>query len=151
MTNEVRRRLAEFSWPYAQHDPDARRQLARRIEDRARRQDILTYSDLVRGVTFRLPNVNSGRPFEIDVHEWSELDRAIIGDFLGYISAETYERAGIFGSAIVVTKGDGTPGPGFTKFMRDLGILTGSSETAALECWVREVERVYAWYRQPGH
>jgi hypothetical protein len=151
MTIDVRRRLAEFNWPYAQQDPDAKAELARRIEVAARRQELLTYSELIGGVSFCLPNVNVGRPFEIDPLDWSELHRTIIGDFLGCISAETYERAGIFVSAIVVTKQDGTPGPGFTQFMRDLGVLSAPSEDAATECWVREVQRVYAWYRRQGH
>lgn len=139
--NDVKRKLAAYQWAYAVNDPDAKRVLANRILEAARRQKLISYSDLVKGVTFRLSNVNGGRPFEII--DWTDLHRAIIGDFLGSISADSYSRAGVFFSAVVVTKDDGTPGPGFTNFMRELGVLSGSSQTAALECWVREVEKVY--------
>ncbi len=150
--DEVKQRLAEYEWAYGAKDLRARRELADRIIATGRDEKLITYSGLVRGVTFRLPNVNQGRPFEIDVSDWSDLHRAIIGDFLGCISAESYVTAGIFLSAIVVTKDDGTPGPGFTNFMRDLGVLAGSSQTAALECWVREVQKVYEWCQKskPG-
>lgn len=151
MTKEVKRRLTEFEWHYADQDPCASRELSRRIAQAGRRQELITYSNLVRGVTFQIPSVNEGRPFEIDPNDWSDLHRAIIGDFLGCISAESYERAGVFASAIVVTKADGIPGPGFANFMHDLGVLSAPSETAALECWVREVEKVHAWYRTSGH
>lgn len=104
---------------------------------------MIPYSDLVRGVTFHLANVNGGRPFEIV--EWTDLNRAIIGDFLGCISADMYCSTGVFLSAVVVTKDDGTPGLGFTNFMRDLGILSGPSQTAALAGWVREVKKVFEW------
>ncbi len=147
---DVERRLAEYNWPYAQHDPDAQSELMRRIEAKAKQEDVLTYSQLIKGVTFSLPSVNDGRPFMMDPHELSELDRAIIGDFLGSISADTYRRAGVFISAIVVTKNDGTPGLGFTTFMRDLGLLTAQGADAAFAHWVREVQSVYTAYREQG-
>lgn len=139
--DDVKRRLASYQWHYADNDPRAKGPLTDRILETARRQKLITYSDLVSGVTFHLGNVNDGRPF--DMTEWTHLHRAIIGDFLGCISADSYAKAGIFLSAIVVTKDDGTPGLGFTNFMRDLGILSGRSQAAELECWVREVEKVH--------
>ncbi|HYS05514.1 MAG TPA: hypothetical protein VEW47_10015 [Candidatus Dormibacteraeota bacterium] len=151
MSAEIRRRLAEIEWAYGDQDPRASKVLSSRIQKTARGQGLITYSDLVRGVTFQLPNINEGRSFEIDVNNWSELDRAIIGEFLGYLSAESYERAGIFVSAVVVTKDDGTPGAGFTKFMRDLGVLGAPSDAGALECWVKEVQKVHKWYGRSPH
>ena len=145
---DVERRLAEYNWPYAQHDPDARMELTRRIEAAARQGKLLTYSDLIKGVSFCIPNVNAGRSFGMDLHDLSELDRAIIGDFLGCISAGTYRSAGVFVSAIVVTKHDGTPGMGFTKFMRDLGLIPSTSADAAIERWVREVQNVHSLYQK---
>jgi len=113
-----------MNWPYASRDPHAREEIGNRIAVAARKQELVNYSKLVRGVTFTLPNVEGGRPFQIDVADWTDLHRAIIGDFLGYLSAETYSHAGIFISSIVVTKDDGTPGYGFTEFMREIGVLT---------------------------
>lgn len=139
--DDITRRLASYQWHYADNDPRAKGMLTDRILETARHQRLITYSDLVSGVTFQLRNVNNGRPF--DITEWTDLHRAIIGDFLGSISADSYAKAGIFLSAIVVTKDDGTPGFGFTNFMRDLGILSGRSQVEELGCWVREVKKVH--------
>lgn len=144
--DDVKRRLASYQWPYADSDSRAKGLLTDRILEAARRQKLITYSDLVSGVTFEMRNVNDGRPFAIT--EWTDLHRAIIGDFLGRISADSYVNAGIFLSAVVVTKDDGTPGFGFANFMRELGILSGRSQAAELECWVREVQKVYEWGRK---
>jgi len=49
------------------------------------------------------------KPRVIDVSDWQELDRAIVGDFLGYISMRSYERAKLCSSALAVSKMDGSP------------------------------------------
>src|SRR4051794_21544648 len=91
-----------MKWKYADKDPMALAELERRIADAARRRSLITYSDLVRGVRFNLPNLRE-RERTIDVADWQELDRAIVGDFLGYISQRSYERQRFFSSALVVT------------------------------------------------
>ncbi len=146
--DQIKKRLATIKWYYTDKDLRARQELADRMAQTARRQDLITYSDLIKGVTFKLPNVNGGQPFQIDPYEWTDLHRQIVGDFLGSISAESYRRDGIFVSAIVVSKADGTPGLGFVNFMRELGILTGPSEVAALEHWVEEVRKVHGRYKR---
>lgn len=146
--NQVKRKLADYSWNFANRDPRALKELEKRIINTARRQDVITYSDLVKGITFSLPNVNGGQPFQIEPDDWSDLHRAIIGEFLGCISADSYAKFGIFLSAIVVTKADGTPGQGFVNFMRELEVLTRPGEDAAIEFWVNEVRKVYKFYKQ---
>ena len=144
--NQVKRRLSKYNWNFAGDDPPALNELEKRIIDTARRKDLITYSDLVNGITFSLPNANRGQPFQIAPDDWTDLNRAIIGDFLGYISARSYAQSGIFLSAIVVTRADGTPGQGFVEFMRELEILTKSGEAASIECWVNEVHKVHEFY-----
>lgn len=86
--------LASTIWRYADADPNAKAELARRISDAGRKLQLITYSDLTRGVTFTLPTVNGGQPFQIDVTDWLDLDRAMLGDFLGAISARATRKPG---------------------------------------------------------
>jgi hypothetical protein len=74
-------RIRAIRWYYADHDPAARAELERRLADAARRGDFVRYSDLVRGIVFHLPNVQSS-PLELGVPEWIDLHRAILGEFL---------------------------------------------------------------------
>ena len=49
-------------------------------------ESFITYSNLVAGVRFNLPNIRGGER-TIDIGDWSELDRAMIGGFLGYFES----------------------------------------------------------------
>lgn len=140
--------LSSMKWKFAEYDPGALDELERRIEETARRQDLITYSDLARGVSFTLPTVNYGAPFEIDTSDWSELHRAVIGDFLGYLSYQSYLRYEVFISALVVTKDKRQPGFGFAELMRETKVLARSGNDAAVECWALEVRKVYKAYLQ---
>jgi hypothetical protein len=143
--DEAARLLAEMDWAYADADLAACAELARRIAVVGRtRNDFLNYSQLVEGVTFRLANVANGKPFEI--REWTNLDRAIIGSFLGRIAADTYQRGGFLASALVIGKETNGPGEGFYGLAEDVGLLRSSSETARLQFWIDQVERARAWY-----
>jgi hypothetical protein len=71
----------------------------------------------------------------------------MIGEFLGYISWESYQRGRILASALVVTRDDGTPGPGFANMVRDLGLLDSSDPMAELACWANEVRKAHRWYQ----
>lgn len=81
--DKVLERFRGIKWNYAIRDEAARDELGRRIAEVGRRADLITYSDLVRGITFNLPNLSEPR-HQIDTGDWQELDRAIVGDFLGY-------------------------------------------------------------------
>jgi hypothetical protein len=101
-------------WRYATGDSKALAKLEERVAEAGRKRSLITYSDLVRDLTFNLPNLR--KPRTIDVTDWQKLDRAIVGDFLGYISMRSYELARFFSSALVVSKMDGSPGEGFYNF-----------------------------------
>lgn len=64
-----------MNWEWPEQDPRAVEELQQRIEETARKRDLITYSDLVRGVTFNIPALNDGDPFEIDTGYWREIDR----------------------------------------------------------------------------
>jgi hypothetical protein len=82
--------------------------------------------------------------------DWQDIDRAILGDFLGYLSRESYERAGFFSSALVVSKQDGSPGEGFYSLLRELGLIAKSKTDKAMFLWADHVAKAHAWYSKPG-
>jgi hypothetical protein len=140
-------RFRGIRWSYAPRDPTALAELDRRIADVGRRSDLITYSDLVKGVTFNLPNLREPR-HQIDTADWQELDRAIVGDFLGYLSMESYERAGFFASALAVSKLDRSPSEGFYSLLKELGLITSSKTDKAMYMWTDHVAKAHAWYAQ---
>ena len=142
--DDIERKMAEIKWSYAESDPDALAELKRRIEDTGRREDLITYSNLVKGVKFHLPNVNKGQPFQIDIHEWSILDRAILGEFLGYISTLSYRKAQFMASALVVSKTEFKPSDHFFQWMKQLGTLSSRDID---DFWQEQVSKAHDWFK----
>ncbi len=142
----IAKRLADKSWPYASQDPEALGAIERRIADVGRRGGLLTYSELASGISFHLPSVEHGRPLQLGIPDWSDLHRAIVGDFLGRMCLDTYARGRFMGSALVVSGVDHTPSEGFRALMRDIGLLHGRGTPEFLEFWTQEVSKAHAWY-----
>jgi hypothetical protein len=142
--DSVLEKLGNIKWRYASGDPNALAKLEERIAEAGRKRSLITYSDLVREVTFNLPNLR--KPRTIDVMDWQELDRAIVGDFLGYISMRSYERARLFSSALVVSKMDGSPGEGFYNLLKDLGLIPNVRSPKALDIWAEHVAKAHTWF-----
>ncbi len=84
--DSVERRLAQFTWPYAEQDLTALAEIARRVADVGCKQELITYRELVSGIDFHLRSVNKGKPVRLGIPEWTDLHRAIIGDFLGRLA-----------------------------------------------------------------
>ncbi len=78
--------------------------------------------------------------------EWTDLHRAIIGDFLGRISAESYKRGQFLASALVVSKATGEPGYGFRAFVKDLELCTSSRNEDFIAFWSDQVNKAHEWY-----
>jgi hypothetical protein len=146
-SDPVVEKLAAIRWKWAEQDRGALEEMRRRIVERARAQDLITYSDLVRGITFHLGTVNDGRPFEIDTQSWSELHRGLVGEFLGKIAADAYMEHGFLLSAIAVNKEDRVPSEHFFVWARNLGLLKDPTESGQLEFWTTQVRRIYSAYR----
>jgi len=142
--DEIKRKMSEIKWAYAESDPGALAELQRRIEDAGRREDLITYSDLVKGVVFHLPNVNKGQPFQIDIHEWSILDRAILGEFLGLISTLSYRKAKFMASALVVNKMEFRPSDHFFQWVKQLGMLSSRDID---DFWQEQVRKAHDWFK----
>lgn len=142
--DKVDQKFAQIEWSYATGDSKALRELEERIAVAARKRGLITYSELVRGITFNLPNLQ--KPRTINVSDWEELDRAIVGDFLGYISMRSYERAKLFSSALVVSKMDGSPGEGFYSLLKQLGLIPNTRSSKALDLWAEHVAKTHTWF-----
>ncbi len=143
-------KLNAIQWKFADADPAAKNEMARRIADVGRREaKPIYYSDLVRGITLRIPTVHGGEPFELGGEEgWMDLHRAVLGDFLGSISADTYRNAGFWATALVVAKADDLPSPSFFKWMVDLGVLPDIKQDTIYEFWAKESRKAYEWYAE---
>jgi len=145
--DELAQKFRAVQWTYADKDPGARAELTRRIADAGGRLGLITYSDLVRGVTFHLPNIRNGEAYTISVYDWTGLDRRIIGEFLGYISMESWEEGGFLASALVVNKQEYKPSDIFFEWMRQLGVLPDLREDTVLAFWADQVNKGHNWYR----
>ena len=144
--DKILERFRSIAWRYAPQDSAACEELAHRIADAGRREQLINYSDLVRNVTFHLPTLREPE-HRIDTADWQELDRAIIGDFLGYLSMESYERGGFLASALVVGKETRLPGEGFYNLLKELGLIKSSKTDKAAYLWADHVQKAQDWYR----
>ncbi len=101
--------MSQTQWSYGDKDPVALAILEKRISEAGRSLSLITYTDLVKGVEFHLPNINSGSSYSITTFDWTGLDRRIIGDFLGYASYRSYSKHHFMTSALVVNRDEFRP------------------------------------------
>ena len=149
--DEVLSRLSSLSWPYADRDPAALAELDRRLAEVGRREDLINYTDLVRGVTFRLPNVDAGQPFELGVPEWRDVDRAILGDFLGRLCVDSYRKGQFLVSALAKGRETNEPSEGFWSLVSAAGLFDSRNANKRLMFWTQQVRKAHQWYaRRPA-
>ena len=146
MGNDNVEKMAARPWPYSEANPEALAELGRRIAEVGKKRDLIHYSKLVNGLELRLPTAGNGAPFELGVPEWSDQDRKILGDLLGRLSIETYQRGKFLASALVTAKGTQEPGEGFWTFVTELGLFTSTSPTRRLMFWSEQVRIAHDWY-----
>lgn len=133
-------------WPYSEACPSAVVEMGNRIAAVGKRSALVHYSKLVSGLELRMDNIDGGTPFELGVPEWSDLHRNILGDLLGRISLESYQRGKFLASALVTAKGTQEPGEGFWNFVEELGLLTSTSPNRRLMFWSEQVRLAHEWY-----
>jgi hypothetical protein len=143
--------MAEIEWIYADKDPNALAILEERIADTGRKGILITYSDLVKGVDFHLPNIRNGEAYRIQIYDWSGLDRSILAEFLGYISTRTYREAGFMASALVIQSTDPQPSEPFFEWMVKIGVLPDTNKDRVLEFWSNQVHKAHDWYKTSHH
>jgi hypothetical protein len=141
--NDNLAKMLSKPWPYSEACPQAVTELGRRIAEVGKRRDLVNYSKLVNGVELRMAD---GVPFELGVPEWSDLDRNILGDILGRLSLDSYQRGKFLASALVTSKGTQEPSEGFWIFVDELGMFTSTSPTRRLMFWTEQVRLAHDWY-----
>ena len=146
MADSKLEKLRSKSWPYSEADPNALAEIGRRVADVGRRKGLVHYSKLASGVVIRMAHVNDGEPFELGVPEWSDQDRAILGEFLGRLSLESYERGAFLATALVTSKGTQEPSEGFWNFVEELGLFSSTSPNRRLTFWTQQVQLAHTWY-----
>jgi len=137
-------------WKWADKDRAALGELEFRLIKAARQGVPVAYSELVEGLVFRIPNLNGGKPHKIDTKDWADLDRALVGDFLGLVSSKSYESHGFMLSAMAVEKDTGFPSGHFFKWMKDLGMLTDTSEEGKIRFWKKQFKQA-VWANKSPH
>lgn len=150
MSVDPRSRLAAMTFHY-DGDMKANREIARRIAKCARRNGVITYSELVQGIDFRLPNVAAGAPFQLgELGEWTDLDRAVLGSVLGRISADSYLRAEFLASAVAVSKSSREPSEGFKQLVQEAGLLRNPRGDDFVLFWSEQLQKAYDWFEANG-
>ncbi len=146
-TDAIAAKMMDHKWEWADQDLDAVISLEERIAETGKNGDLIPYSDLVRGVLFNLPTVND-KPFYITSHDWTGLNRKILGDFMGYISTRSYVAHGFMASVLVVNKiGDQKPSDIFFRWMQSLGVLPDGKPSTRDKFWSDEVKKAHRWYK----
>jgi len=133
-------------WPYSEACPEAVAEMGRRIAMVGKRHALVHYSKLVSNLELRMANIDGGTPFELGVPEWSDQHRNILGDLLGRVSLDSYQRGQFLASALVTAKGTQEPGEGFWNFVEELGLLASTSPNKRLMFWSDQVRLAHEWY-----
>lgn len=141
-SNNLDKMMAQ-PWPYSDACPEALAELGRRVAAVGKRRGLVHYSKLVSGLEL---SIGDGAPFELGVPEWSDQDRKILGDLLGRLSLDTYQRGKFLASALVTAKGTQEPGEGFWSFVDELGLFASTSPTRRLMFWTEQVRLAHEWY-----
>lgn len=147
----ILRRMEETQWKWADKDPHAAEELTHRIIQAGQRRQFVPYSELVEGIEFRIPTIQQGRPYTIDTGEWAGFERALLGEFLGLISTESYRAGGFHATAIVVGKSESMPSSHFFEWMEHLGVLPDTKEGTVLRFWAEQVVLAHAYYKTHDH
>ena len=141
--------MEEITWPYASNDQaNALQDLQDRICKTGRLGvSLISYSNLVSGISFRFSNVRDGEPFVIDVQNWDGLERRIIGDCLGYISYVSYRDHDFMASALVAGLAWNKPSELFFEWMESIGAIPNMDEDTIDSFWIDQVNKAQAWYK----
>jgi hypothetical protein len=144
--SDLCRTMQELEWIWGDKDPNALAALEQRIAETGRQLALITYSDLVKGIDFRLPNLTEGKPYRISIYDWSGLDRRILGDFLGYMSMRSYCNYGFMASALAVNRMEYMPSELFFEWMVQLQVLPDTAQDTVFAFWADQVHKAHNWY-----
>lgn len=135
---------------YARFDEMACRDLLFRFETAARRGLLVTYMQLVRGVTFNIPD-EEGRSLhkmKIDVYNITAKDEDVILDFAFYLGAASYrDSKALLNALLVTTRAKPKPPSRFYAWAKKIGQRErGGSADEDRAYWQSAVDAVHARY-----
>lgn len=136
--------LEDTQWVYSDQDTQALDKLRSLLQKTARKKTVITYSELVGGITFNIDSINNGQPYQIQTDHWQDLDRVIIGDFLGKLASESYRDYGFMISALSVDASTMSPSMYFFRWAKELGLLKDDSEEGRDIFWNMQLQKAYA-------
>jgi hypothetical protein len=119
-----------------------------KIIEAGKKLRLITYSELVSGVKFNLPNLISD--YQICVWDWKDMDRSMIGGFLARISTETFSQYNFMASSLVVLRdpqGHVRPSQHFFEWMVAVGAIPDDDEETVMVFWSEQVNRAHNFYR----
>ncbi|QOF77563.1 hypothetical protein [Variovorax sp. 38R] len=138
------------SWQYVPHDHGALEIVANRLGLAARERATLTYGALVKNVTFCIPSINEGRPYQPNMDmDGSNVvrrqDLEVVDEFLTYLSLHSYKGADLIASALVSGPANGKPNAEFLRLARKLRRSTPRL-TSDTELWTSELQRSFNYF-----
>lgn len=142
---EFFRSLAESPWHQIEGNEAAIAEMAERMALTAKQRTVMTFSGLIRGLSFRNPALPGSARNEIATENGAvlrTLDQALIDSLLLLLSLHSFKHADIIASALVVP-GSAKPSEGFVKTARALLAIPPVAMSDA-DLWKRELKRVYA-------
>lgn len=133
-------------WKYLDLDDPAIAILEDRIAACGKRDGLLTYTDLAKGVCFNLKTCSG---YVINTPNWTPMDSEIIGEYLSYISIQSYANYGFMASALVFREDLNQSSPPFFDLARAEGWLVGKTKNKNVQddFWMNEVRKAHIHYR----
>lgn len=138
----VARRFAALRWQFVPQNPGVLLQMESRIDQTIANQGLLTYSQLVDGLDFYLPQSKLNAPYRIEHKNWNGSDGAMVGEFLCHISMQSFIQRGVLASAVVV-KSSGKISSGFFELAGLLDLLERGDQATDAGFWQLEKGYVY--------
>jgi hypothetical protein len=142
--------MTSSGWPYACNETtDAVQEMADRIARTGRlNASLISYSNLVSGISFQFTNIEHNSPFVIDVQHWEGLHRRLVGDCLGYISYLSYRDYDFMASSLVAGLTTNQPSDLFFEWMEEIGVINNTKQATVEAFWVDQVKKSVAWYKK---
>lgn len=134
---------------YPNADPDASNAIAERLAHAAAAARVLTYAELGRGITFRLPMIHGGRPYVIDPVEGivRSADRDLLDEFLAFLTVQSYKQAKVLANALIVEGRTSEPAKVFIRLAGELGVHHSATHDRNTLFWVHELKKLHTWFR----
>ena len=137
-----------WCWVYATRDMKALDEMRQRLFETGSKFGLISYTDLVKGITMQMKGVHDGQSFQITPDSWCGLYRKIVGDMLGYLSLESYTNYGYWSSALVIGRVNSQPSDIFFQWMVDLGVIDGKDDKYVLPFWSMQVHKAHQHCRK---